>query len=194
MENVQHLIRSLNQDRNMVKEAVIGVVKSTDDPLKLGRVRCEFKFDFQGAVHLAWCLPLFSMGGLVAQDQPKIGAAVLVFFLDGNVGDPLYLGLVRGKPQKELLAQLSYEDRDSLHFVIHEVLLDNLQQMMQWMAKHTHSVTITPQGIGNMGAPIAGIPSTGISTPPREPLPKLKKMATKGLRLHPDVKQSGYER
>lgn len=168
----------------------MGVVKSTDDPEKLGRVRCEFKFDFQGNVHQAWCQPAFPLSGMIGEDPPPVNSPVLVLFVDGNPGEPIYLGLVRGRPKKELLSKLSYEDRDALHFVIHEVLLDNLQQLMRWMAKHTHSVTLTPLGITTIaGQPFAGMPSTGITTPPKEPLPKLKNMATKGLRIHPAAKQ-----
>lgn len=189
---VHDLVRALEGDRNLLPEAVIGVVRDLDDPERLGRVRCEFKFDFQGNVHLAWCMPVFPLGGLIATDPPPVGSPALVFFLDGNPGEPVYVGMTRGRPVRELLSSLSYEGRESLHIVLHEALLENAISFRQWARKHTHNVTVQSTGIGNLGAPVAST-GTARTTPPVEPLPRLKKMRAEGIRVHPGTRPEGDE-
>lgn len=163
--------------------AVIGRVKNNRDTEGLGRVQLEFDFDWQGSHHKAWAMPVYPLSGDLGLDVPDEGDLLVCLFLDGSNTQPFYLGKLRGRPKQEEAAALTKETQDYVRLAAAEEVEKQMGEILRWLRTHTHQVTVVPQGIGNLGAPIAGLPSTATTMPAKEKVPDLVRVGVRKIRL-----------
>lgn len=177
MLTVNETVRQINgNERNRLFGAVIGVVRENDDPEEMGCVRCEIPFLSPGVVYEGWIQPMFLNGRAIGFEPPELGSYVLILFLDGNMGDGIYIGQTMGKPQKELLRDLVGKDPE-MHLALAEAVDRNFKEIRKYLQNHTHSVSVR----GISGYPGTPITSEGNTRRPTESVPTLK--TTKALRV-----------
>ena len=79
-----------------------GVVRATDDPLGIGRLRAQVPAVLGEAVLTGWALPCLPYGG--GKDRgmvfmPEIGDTVWIEFAAGDISQPIWCGGFHGAPQ-----------------------------------------------------------------------------------------------
>ena len=77
--------RVLNEE---YKDEYMGIVKSVEDPLQIGRVRVMVlpMFDNIQTTHLPWAMPMNQVGLYV----PPVNSWVVVSFINNNIYAPVY--------------------------------------------------------------------------------------------------------
>ncbi|WP_235910629.1 phage baseplate assembly protein V, partial [Deinococcus kurensis] len=168
----------------VVVSCAIGKVVKTDDPEGLGRIQLEFDWDGQGAHSAYWALPIYPLNGDLGTDVPQRGEFVVCLFQYGSRQLPLYLGVTRGKPKKDLVQELVEASQDSIHAAVAEVVEANFKALRDYVQKHTHDVVFTGQVMAQTAAGPAPVTGTVQSLMPREAMPALKRVGALRVRLH----------
>jgi hypothetical protein len=184
-DTLQETLRQLDRTRHQRSSLTVGKVVANDDPLKLGRVQLEFTHDWQSSPTAEWALPIYPIAGDIGFDPPAEKEWLVCLFLDGNPMQPYYLGRTIGTPRKEEVSNLAYEGGDALHLAIAESVADMLGDLLKWMGRHTHDVIVSANGTSlPTGGPVTPIPTKNTTLASTEPLPKVKPMAAKKIRIH----------
>lgn len=173
-----------NDTRNLKLAATIGQVVDNKDPENLNRVKLAFNWDFQGTHTAAWAMPVYPLSGDFGCDPPDEGDFLLCLFLEGEPMEPFYLGRTRGIPKKDEAQGLGQHSGSNLGIAVAESVSDMLGDILQWMKSHTHLVTVTAQGVSTTpGTPFVGTPVQAQTLSSKNPVPKLRKIKAKKVRL-----------